>query len=174
MSGQKRKTSSTAIRMLKNPATDKRNKVAENKLSENIHELDLEYAKISANHCRNKMMLQQELRGLREQMEKRSHETYESIRTSPISWSPRPSSKMSYERTSLPQGAIDETLEEKDEGNTGTRKRIPGSSHEERATEQRMKNIHKRFSMQANSRPSIQEIHRRDKMSAKGKRSSIS
>lgn len=173
---KKRPASSTVIRMLKNPAADRRNRVAENKLSDNIQELHLEYARISANHCRTKMMLQQELRVMREQMEKQSHETYESIRTSPVAWSPRSIPTMQYDKNTSQKGAIDEleASDGKNETDAKRRKRIPRSSHEERATEQRMNNIHKRFAMQANSRSSIQEIQRQHKMSAKGERGSVS
>lgn len=176
--------SSTSMKMLKNPVVDRKNKVAENKLSENIHELEMEYQKFGANYSRERVSLKHKLRGMREELERPTHEYLEMPDSnerlmSPAPFrSPRPTSRASeifHRKTGLPEVTIEEAEEEKESEDVRPKSRshLPGSSKEHRSTEQRMNNMHKRYSLHAGSKSTIQDIERRH-LSAKSKRHSTS
>ncbi|CAC5393209.1 unnamed protein product [Mytilus coruscus] len=179
--------SSTAMKMLKNPVVDRKNKVAENKLSENIHELEMEYEKFGANYSRERVSLKHKLRGMREELERPTHEYLEMptvnpnerlMSPAPTIRSPRPTSRASqifHRKTGLPVVTIEEADDEKESEDVRPKSRshLPRSSKEDRSTDQRMNNLHKRYSLQAGSKSTIQDIQRRH-LSAKSKRNSAS
>lgn len=182
---KKNAVSSNAMKMLHNPTVDRKNKVAENRLSENLHELEMEYERFGASYSREKVHLKHELQVMREELEKPSHELLEMLdrntmerlmSPSPyISRSPRPSSSTTrgHKKNNIPEITIEEVSEEK-ETRPRSRRPFPRSSQKERSIEQRMNNTHKRFHLQANSQKSIQEIERKHLMSrgksSKGKK----
>lgn len=182
---KKNAVSSNAMKMLHNPTVDRKNKVAENRLSENLHELEMEYERFGASYSREKVHLKHELRVMREELEKPSHELLEILdrntmerlmSPSPyISRSPRPSSSTTrgHKKNNIPEITIKEVSEE-NETRPRSRRPFPRSSQEERSIEQRINNTHKRFHLQANSQKSIQEIERKHLMSreksSKGKK----
>jgi hypothetical protein len=59
------------MKMLHNPTVDRKNKVAENRLSENLHELEMEYERFGASYSREKVHLKHELRVMREELKGR-------------------------------------------------------------------------------------------------------
>lgn len=179
---KKKAISPAAMKMLHNPTVDRKNKVAENRLSENLHELEMEYERFGVSYSREKVHLKHELRGMREELEKPSHELLEmpdrdimERLTSPlpyISRSPRPTSSTTRgnKKNNIPEIKIEEVNEVRPR----SRRPLPKSSKEERSIEQRMNNTHKRFHLQANSQKSIQELERKHLMSreksSKGKK----